>query len=142
MRSILPVVLLILCTWIGCARSPTAARMAAESISSVGAGGTNKVTIVAIPRYYFSGFPRLQWGEIYGDTNAVDNLRTDAVLLEIVSPKEYEGKMYGMHDDDWAAHRYLQLGKRYELRVNAEEIGRFGFRDCTASPFRELTVDK
>ena len=84
----------------------------------------------------------MRWGEIYGDTNGVDRLVADGVVLEIVKPKKYEGKMYGMHDDGHIADHYFLLGSRYELRVSAEDIGRFSFGACTAVPFRRLNADE
>ena len=138
----LPVVFLVVCAWTGCARNPGATKIATQPIPRIGAVDTNTtmVTIVGVPICYFKGFPRIQWGEIYADTNGVDELFwTDAVVLEIVSPKEYEGMMYGVHDDLGSAHRSFQLGRRYELRVPAEYIGKFGFGGCTADPYyREL----
>jgi hypothetical protein len=143
MRPAISIMLVGLSLLVGCARSSRPAAVVPPSSHAALQETNPMVTIVGIPRYYVTGVPSgARWGEIYGDTNGVDRLNADGVVLEIISPKEYQGKMYGMHDDAALADHYFLLGCRYELSVRVNQIGRFSFGACTAVPFRKLNADE
>jgi hypothetical protein len=126
---------------VGCAR-PASVDNAGQPAPAI-QHSNHIVTIVGIPKYYVSGIPSgVRWAQIYGDTNGVDGLVADGVVLEIIRPKQFEGKIYTMHDDAHLADHYFLLGSRYELRVGVEDIGKFSFGPCTVVPFRKLTPDE
>jgi len=94
------------------------------------------VTLVAEAKYFLSQLPpRLEWSEIFGDDSAVglsQNTNVDGVILEIVEPAEYSGKIYTLRDrfPGHQANHTFSIGELYEFRGTRSEVGKFSFPTC------------
>ncbi len=76
---------------------------------------------------------------LYQRTNDME-FRAIGVVFRIISPAEYAGKVYTMHDDGRVAYLFFTISNRYELLVKSEDIGKFNFAACSPGPFRRADV--
>jgi hypothetical protein len=104
------------------------------------------VTVVAQVKYQLSAVPpQMAWSEIYGDEAALEaagRTNADGVILEILEPKEFAGKIYTLRDK-YAVHDANQsfaIGSMYEFRAIVASIGKFDFRYDTSVPARRLST--
>ncbi|PWU09756.1 MAG: hypothetical protein C5B50_26860 [Verrucomicrobia bacterium] len=85
------------------------------------------ITIVAQAKYYLSKLPpKFFLAEITDDPSAVGTFgdtNVAGVVLEIIEPKEYAGRIYTIARAQ--ANHDFPLGSFYEMRVSVADIGRF-----------------
>lgn len=106
------------------------------------------VAVVAQAKYYLDEVPpRLFSAEIIGDEGAVgayDNTNLDGVILEIIKPKEYAGKIYTLRGayPPHQVNRRFALGGLYKFRASVRNIGKFSFEEPETIPVRRLPTEE
>src|SRR5690242_16564128 len=88
----------------------------------VGPGDTK---IVAEAQFYVDDIFSEQ-RHFYQRTNDMQ-FQAMGVVFRIISPAEYAGKVYTMHDDGRVAYLFFTISNRYELIVKSENIGKTNF---------------
>jgi len=129
----------------GCATKPVSA---ARLVSRDPADSKRIITILAEAKYYLSRVPPgLVIAELYGDEAALGvygDTNIDGVILEIIDPKEYAGRIYTLRGTRWSLqpNSAFALGSLYELRIAASDIGKFSFQATTGAQARKLTLEE
>src|ERR1041384_8183534 len=146
MRPFGPIIFAGVCLLAACASKPTGEP--AKLPSRRPGDSARLVRVVAEVKYYLSEIPpRMVFGEIYGDEAAVEaygNTNLNGVVLEIIEPDEYAGKIYALHDyyPRHQVNHSFALGGLYEFRASVADIGKFSFQQSTAIPARRLTPEE
>lgn len=116
--------------------------IAQESSKALPENAAQVVSVVAEAKYLLSEIPpRLVWAEIYGDEAALgisNNTNVSGVVLEIVEPAEFAGKIYTLRGSPHLTNSSFAIGGRYEFRASVRSIGKFSFEQSTAIPARKL----
>ena len=104
------------------------------------------VPVVAQAKYFLSEVPpRLVWAEMYGDEAAVGisgNTNVNGVVLEIIEPAEFAGKIYTLRGSPYRTNNFFAIGEMYEFRASVRNIGNFAFEQSTAIPARKLSPNE
>jgi hypothetical protein len=146
MRALSPMIFIAICFLAGCASKQGGGDGSARP-RTLG-DSRHVITVVAEAKYYLSQVPPgMVYAEMYGDESAVGvygNTNIDGVVLEIVEPTEYAGKIYTLRDRyrGHQANRTFALGSLYEFRASVADIGKFSFGAGPPHRLRKLSLEE
>ncbi len=102
------------------------------------------VAVVAEPKYYVKGVFSFAGDEMefFQERDPKRMLWVDGFVFEIIEPREYAGCVFGMHHDGFLAsgdpYQLWEVGRRYELKIPKEIIGKRAFGPCSIDGHRKL----
>jgi hypothetical protein len=103
------------------------------------------VTVVCEPKFYVAGVSSNEDLDLFKKADAKRMWEVTGIVLEVVRPPEYAGKIITMHHDGVLAsgdpYWLWEVGKRYEFKIDRTAIGRFDFVPCSLGGTRKLVTD-
>src|SRR4051812_36909881 len=108
--------------------------------------GEESVTVVCEPRYYVEGCARDDGRmRLLAAPDPMREFQVDGFVLVVVRPAEHSGQVITMHHDGVLAagspYTLFAPGRRYEIRVPQNTLGRFTFALCSIQGQRKIVPD-
>jgi hypothetical protein len=100
------------------------------------------VTVVAEPTHYVIGANSEDELHLFKEADSKRMWRVDGIILEVVRPPEYAGRIIGMHHDGVLAsgdpYKLWEIGRQYEFGIPRDVIGKLSFGPCSLGGTRKV----
>jgi len=93
------------------------------------------VSVICQTKYYVQGWSEGQNLRLISEEDPKEKKQVDGIVLVVVSPPEYTGKVVTIHHDGYLAsgdpYNMFHIGTKYEIKISKNYIGQFDFRLCS-----------
>lgn len=100
------------------------------------------ITVVVEPKFYVIGVVDHDEMQLFNEADPKRMWKVDGLILHVITPPEYAGQIIGMHHDGVLAsgnpYTLWEVGRRYELRMEKENIGKLSFGPCSLQGTRKV----